>query len=145
MKTRIYGALCCVTFLLTVATYLSFIEPIGSSKNTTSRPVYHKSFEQGQTLSWLWSWREETAPATSLVIVGWEGCPPCQRMKKEVIPVLLKQGYNVRYYLTKNWKGPKVKIAPTLFYLDANRKIVLIETKFQTVAHIKKYLIKWKA
>ena len=141
MKSRIFGVLTFGTFFATSIVYLSFSEPHSQAENSTSGPAHRASFESDPTLQTGWRWWKKETTATSLSAVGWEGCEWCEKLKKEVLPVLQKQGYDVRYVYKKDWKGPKIKVGPTLFYFDG-KKIVKVEKGYQSVEHIKKTLKK---
>jgi hypothetical protein len=142
MKSRIFGVLTCVTFTLTSAAYLSFGNSNIETENPTSVPLHRSTFGSDQAETGIFRWNQKKTTATSLSAVGWKGCKWCDKLKKEVLPVLVKQGYDVRYVDIKDWKGPKVKAGPTLFYIDGKKKIVKIEKGYKTVEHIKKTLQK---
>ncbi len=140
MKSRIFGVLTCVTFLLTFASYLQVVDTKFGPEDSTSGPLHNQTLRQNKPFAWFW--QREAAKATSMVAVGFEGCPPCAKLKKETLTPLRKEGYRVRYTFTKNWDGPKVRRAPTLFYLDDDFEIIRVETGFQTAKHVKQYLTK---
>lgn len=140
MKSLIFGVLCCATFLTTSAIYLSFGYANGEAENSTSVPLRSPLAESHQATAWSWPWQK--AQATQMAAVGWKGCKWCEKLKTEVLPPLVKQGYDVRYIDLKKWKGPRVKTGPTLFYMDSDKKIVKIEKGYRTVEQIKEVLDK---
>jgi hypothetical protein len=145
MKATIYGGLCFVTFSITCLAYLPIQDAIAGPESPAIRPIHNQTVEPHQTkgrIFFAWPWVRKTEEAVALAVVGMEGCDPCKRMKKEVIPVLLDEGYRVGYTNYKEWEGPKIKVAPTLFYLSATGKVLRREEGFQDVAHIKRYLTK---
>ena len=141
MRSRIFGALCLATFTLTSAAYLSVYSPNDSREVNSISPDHRQAVGPDQAL-FFWPWDKEAEKAVALAAVGWKDCDPCKKLKKETLAPLLEEGYNVGYSLSKDWNGPKIRIAPTLFYLNQNGKIIRTETGFKTYKHVKKYLRK---
>lgn len=149
MKSRLYGVACCVTFILTIAAYSPLIGPL-EGQNPKSGTLdhqlaqYHQAGTEGAASGLIgFTLEVETSEkATSLAAVGWAGCKWCKRFKTEVLPHLVEEGYDVRYVDIAEWKGPKVKTGPTLFFFADRDKIIKIHRGYMTVEQVKKYLDK---
>lgn len=147
MTSRFYGVACCVTICVTCLAYSSVFQAV-ARETSTRRPVDH----QVAQLDWprTETGTEETLQValakaekgTSLAAVGWEGCPWCEKLKEETLPDLVAQGYDVRYVDISDWKGPKVKTGPTLFFFADKNRLVHTHKGFMTVEQVKEHLDK---
>ena len=144
LKTKIYGGLCLGTLIVLSASYLQVFDAQRQGQDHLSGAAPSQTV--GSNLTGIFDYwlggKKEVATATSLSAVGFKGCHWCEVLKKETLPVLKKEGYNVQYVDRQDWKGPKIKIAPTLFYMDSKGQIVRKEVGFQTAEHVKKWLSK---
>lgn len=129
MKSRIFGVLTIVAFIVTSSAYISFGQSDTEPENTAV--LSSDSF----------SAESDKAKATSMRVVGKKGCGPCYKIKKEVLPGLVKEGYDVKYVDHKDWKGPGISVVPTLFYFDGS-EVVKVQVGYKTAKEIKRYLKK---
>lgn len=147
MTSRFYGVACCVTICLTSLAYSPFFGPV-EAKTPKRSTVDHQTTrldragEETGTEAAFQVALAEGEKATSLAAVGWKGCQWCERFKAETLPDLVAEGYDVRYVDIADWKGPKVKTGPTLFFFVDRDKIVKIHKGYLTADQVKEYLRK---
>ena len=140
MLSRLFGGLCCATFCITAVAHLAAEGPGVETKVPAYGPVDHQVAELHQACVV----KETKTVATRLVAVTSPTCPPCQRLKRETLPVLAKEGYTVNSVNFRDWNGPVVERVPTLFYFDRENKLIptLTEVGFRTPDQIKQKLEK---
>jgi hypothetical protein len=138
---RVYGGLCIVAFISTIAACLSGPATIDARENHTSVSVTNSIPGDVETKGWRW-WKKETRKAASLEIVVSKNCAPCRRLKVVAIR-LLAEGYDVTIIKKKDDER-NTKAYPTLYYLNAKGWVIKKETGFKTRDHIVKYLGKGK-
>jgi thioredoxin-related protein len=140
MKT-LFGGLCIVSFFISSVACLSCQRSKLEAKDSKSSPVHSKVVEHDQALKGQRGYEEK---AYRLVAVTSKTCDPCRRLKEETLPVLQKEGYRVSHVNFRIWNGPEVSMVPTLFYFDADNKLIteMTEIGFRTPGQIKKKLAK---
>jgi len=112
--------------------YLAEQRPHLETKDSASCSAYSLLAEQNQAVE----------KAVRLVAVTSPTCPPCKRLKKETLPPLAEEGYDVRSVNFRLWNGPAVDRVPTLFYFDSDNNIIQTEIGFKTVEQVKEKLRK---
>lgn len=147
MTSRFYGVACCVTICVTCLAYSPVVKHLAvetAKRSTVDHQVAQLDWPRTQadaegTFQVALAKEEK---GTSLAAVGWEGCPWCEKLKEETLPDLVAQGYDVRYVDISDWKGPKVKTGPTLFFYADKNRLVHTHKGFMTVDQVKEYLDK---
>lgn len=139
MLTKLFGGLCCATFCITSVAHLA-----GQNTRVEAEIAVDGTLDSQTPRSHPSCVQETEATATRLVAVTSPTCPPCKRLKRETLPVLADEGYSVESVNFRDWTGPDVEYVPTLFYFDAENRLIpaLTETGFRTAEQIKKKLEK---
>lgn len=126
MKSKIFLGVCIASFIFAFTSHLVVGPQLASQSAKISTDNYQMALRN---------------KATSLVAVGWEGCPWCKKFKEETLPIMVAEGYDVRYVDISEWKGPVVKYGPTLFFFK-KKVIVRVNKGFLTAEQVKEYLCK---
>lgn len=134
---KLTGALCCVTFILTIAGYMVGYGPNIQAEvfeiDTTDIEAVEVNRSEGEE-------EEAKEKSTTLEIVWMEGCSPCRRIKIVAL-VLIAEGYDV-ILTPKDQDDRGSSKFPSLYYLDDEGNVNRKEVGFKTTDHIKKYLTK---
>lgn len=138
MKT-LSGALCCACYLVVFAAYSisgTLQGPNSPGKDHQNRTNCSEVTQQ--------DWSQKVGliqKASSLEVATMTGCPPCNHMKAETIPALRRAGYKVtittRYTDTRHTSQ-----FPTLYYLDSDGEVILIQVGFRTYEEVVRNLKK---